>query len=224
MRLLSDLAGTLRTAFRVGRSALDASGLSAARTHALPNKSGTIALLDDLDDLEGQIGGKMTNPMTTAGDMIRGGTSGAPERVAAGTNGHVMTMVAGVPGWALPGSADVDFTIIYPNGGSAASPANVSSNTRYVEAHPFPGFHCLCEAEVFAGGKWLQTGWIYSDSLGSFGVAAHIFDGSLIVQTGTTRLAGGSDVSGNPRGDNVNPIFGPSPCRVKIWKVKGAVA
>jgi hypothetical protein len=48
MRLLSDLAGTLRTAFRVGRSALDASGLSAARTHALPDKSGTVALLDDL--------------------------------------------------------------------------------------------------------------------------------------------------------------------------------
>lgn len=50
--------------------------------------------------LQGQVTARMTNPMTTAGDMIRGGTSGAPERVAAGTNGHVMTMVAGVPGWA----------------------------------------------------------------------------------------------------------------------------
>ena len=87
MRLLSDLAGTLRTAFRVGRSALDASGLSAARTHALPNKSGTIALLDDLDDLEGQIGGKMSNPMTTAGDLIVGGTAGAPTRLGGGSDG-----------------------------------------------------------------------------------------------------------------------------------------
>lgn len=50
--------------------------------------------------LQGQVTARMTNPMTTAGDMIRGGTSGAPERVAAGTNGYVWTMVAGVPGWA----------------------------------------------------------------------------------------------------------------------------
>ena len=48
MRFFSDLAGTLRAAFRVGLGMLDASGLTAARTHALPNKSGTIALLDDV--------------------------------------------------------------------------------------------------------------------------------------------------------------------------------
>jgi len=120
-------------------------------------------------------------------------------------------------------ASDVDFTIIYPNGGSAASPANVAANTRYVEVNPFAGFYCLCEAEIFDSGKWLQTGWIYSDSLGSFGVAAHIYDGSLIVQTGSARLTGGSAVSGNPRGDNVNPVFGPAPCRVKVWKVKGAI-
>lgn len=57
--------------------------------------------------LQGQVTARMTNPMTTAGDMIRGGTSGAPERVAAGTNGHVWTMVSGVPVWAAPsGGAD----------------------------------------------------------------------------------------------------------------------
>lgn len=50
--------------------------------------------------LQGQVTARMTNPMTAAGDMIRGGTSGAPERVAAGTNGYVWTMTAGVPGWA----------------------------------------------------------------------------------------------------------------------------
>lgn len=54
--------------------------------------------------LQGQVTARMTNPMTAAGDMIRGGTSGAPERVAAGTNGYVWTMVAGVPVWAAAGS------------------------------------------------------------------------------------------------------------------------
>ena len=75
-----------------------------------------IALSGDVGDLTGFPGGTttfmradgafaspaagMTNPMTTAGDMIVGGASGAPGRVAAGTNGYVWTMVAGSPAWA----------------------------------------------------------------------------------------------------------------------------
>ena len=45
-------------------------------------------------------GGGMTNPMTTAGDMIIGGASGAPERLAAGTNTtDALGMAAGAPAW-----------------------------------------------------------------------------------------------------------------------------
>jgi len=47
--------------------------------------------------------GKMTNPMTTSGDLIYGGASGTPTRLAAGTNGHVLTLAAGVPTWAAGG-------------------------------------------------------------------------------------------------------------------------
>ena len=36
-------------------------------------------------------GGGMSNPMTTAGDVIIGGTAGAPVRLAAGTATHVLT-------------------------------------------------------------------------------------------------------------------------------------
>lgn len=45
-------------------------------------------------------GGGMTNPMTTDGDIIIGGTSGTPQRLPAGTNGYVLTMVSGAPAWA----------------------------------------------------------------------------------------------------------------------------
>lgn len=48
-------------------------------------------------------GGGMTNPMTTAGDIIIGGASGTPTRLAAGTNAYVLTMVAGAPAWAAAG-------------------------------------------------------------------------------------------------------------------------
>lgn len=60
-------------------------------------------------------------------------------------NGAVVdvTSIAGIIGLteALAGkvnAGDMDFTIIYPNGGSSSSPANVSINTRYVESNPFP--------------------------------------------------------------------------------------
>ncbi len=45
------------------------------------------------------------NPMTTAGDIIIGGTGGAPTRLAAGTEGHALTIVSGVPAYAAPRGA-----------------------------------------------------------------------------------------------------------------------
>ena len=42
------------------------------------------------------------NPMTTASDIIIGGTAGAASRLAAGTNGQVLTMVSGAPAWTAP--------------------------------------------------------------------------------------------------------------------------
>ena len=45
-------------------------------------------------------GGGMTNPMTAAGDLIVGGTGGAPERLAVGSEGQVLTVVSGAPAWA----------------------------------------------------------------------------------------------------------------------------
>lgn len=62
-----------------------------------------------IDELAGGGGGGgMTNPMTTAGDLIRGGTSGAPARLAVGTNGQVLTVVSGAPAWATAGTGSGD--------------------------------------------------------------------------------------------------------------------
>jgi hypothetical protein len=41
----------------------------------------------------------IVNPITTAGDIIIGGTSGAATRLAATTNGYVLTLVSGSPAW-----------------------------------------------------------------------------------------------------------------------------
>lgn len=48
----------------------------------------------------------LENPMTTAGDLIKGGASGAPARVAIGTEGQVLKVVSGTPAWAAESGGD----------------------------------------------------------------------------------------------------------------------
>jgi hypothetical protein len=43
----------------------------------------------------------LTNPMDGPGQMLRGGTGGALVKIAAGTDGDVLTMVSGLPAWAV---------------------------------------------------------------------------------------------------------------------------
>lgn len=46
--------------------------------------------------------GDFSNPMTTAGDIIKGGSSGTPARLAVGTAGQVLTVSGGAPTWQTP--------------------------------------------------------------------------------------------------------------------------
>lgn len=50
-------------------------------------------------------GAGLTNPMTTAGDIITGGASGVPQRLGIGTNGQTLTVVSGAPAWASAATA-----------------------------------------------------------------------------------------------------------------------
>jgi len=77
----------------------------------------------------------MSNPMTTSGDVIYGGASGTPTRLAAGSNGKVLTMTAGIPAWG-PGQSGMataaatlnDFPFYTGPGGYGSSAIN--STTR----------------------------------------------------------------------------------------------
>ena len=74
-----------------------------------------------------------SNPMTTAGDLMIGGVSGTPIRLAAGTNGYLLTIVSGTPEWAAatgdtgtPSGANTQLQ--YNNSGTFGASAGLSWN------------------------------------------------------------------------------------------------
>ncbi|MET4733932.1 hypothetical protein ABIE64_002661 [Thalassospira sp. MBR-102] len=118
--------------------------------------------------------------------------------------------------------AKTDFTIIYPNGGSEVSPANVVSPNRYVEANPFADSRVNCRVEVFVGGVWADPGWAYITGNGGYGVVAGQVEDQIIVQTGSSACVGTSPTCGGLHGYGGAGLTS-VPCRVLVHKTKGTV-
>lgn len=119
--------------------------------------------------------------------------------------------------------SEVDFTIIYPNGGSEASPATIAGNSRYVESNPFPGFMVMATVEIFAGGEWFDPGVMQLSGTTSYGAkASQLNDGEIVVRTNPSGLMNNPAHSG--AASTVSTLVSSAPCRVKVWKVKGAIA
>lgn len=79
--------------------ALIASGT--AGVSSFNSRTGNVTLTSA--DVEGALGfTPVSNPMTAAGDIIIGGTSGAVASLAPGANGDVLTLVSGLPAWSAP--------------------------------------------------------------------------------------------------------------------------
>lgn len=75
-------------------------------------------------------GSGMTNPMTTAGDIITGGAAGAAQRLAAGVNGQRLTMVGGAPAWAY----DLGATITESTTSRTAALTGIGNYIRFTNA------------------------------------------------------------------------------------------
>lgn len=122
--------------------------------------------------------------------------------------------------------AATGFTIIYPNGGSAASPATVAINSRYVSANPFPGSYVMCVPQVLWNGIWGDPGWDGNTGSGgqAIGVRAGMANADVVVQTGITALLGASFIGGSMHGVPSGTIVStPLPCRVLCWELKGVM-
>ena len=123
-------------------------------------------------------------------------------------------------------SALADFAIIYPNGGSASTPASIATNARYITDNPFPGFHVLTQIEILVGSVWSDPGWDGNTGTGgnTYGtIAAQALpSGKIIVQTGAGGLMANSNLTGSGHGWTGGTVA-TAPCRVKVWKVRGAI-
>jgi hypothetical protein len=67
--------------------------------------------------------------MTTAGDIIKGGASGAAARLAVGTNGQVLTVASGAPAWAAASEGGASYTAPPTSGWTWANQASAAVAT-----------------------------------------------------------------------------------------------
>jgi hypothetical protein len=73
------------------------------------------------------------NPMTTAGDLIDGGTAGAAQRLALGSTGQVLTVSGGAPTWSASSPA---VPVSIANGGTGQTSAGAAFNALNPNAAP----------------------------------------------------------------------------------------
>jgi hypothetical protein len=67
----------------------------------------------------------MNNPMTTAQDIIKGGASGVPARLAVGSNGDVLTVTAGSVGWAAAAGGSGKLIVVNETVVAGSAAANI---------------------------------------------------------------------------------------------------
>lgn len=116
---------------------------------------------------------------------------------------------------------DLDTAIIYPNDGSAASPANVSTSYREPMDNPFTGSFVNCTAQVLYDGSWGAANWAALVGSGGTGITAIQLDDDIVVQSGSYRiLFSNGYMQGHPFGTITAQTS--LPCRVIVEKTKGA--
>ena len=144
--LPTSAGGTGLTSYTSG-GALYTTSTTAITSGTLPISAGGTGATTKTDAFDA------LSPMTTAGDIIYGGTSGSGTRLGVGTNGQVLTLASGAPAWtSLPSSGVTTLAAIgsVPN----ANGASISSTTLNLQpASAGYGGVVTTAAQTFAGAK-----------------------------------------------------------------------
>ncbi|WP_273823015.1 hypothetical protein [Pseudomonas asplenii] len=174
-----------------------------------------------------------------ARNFITDGTNGTP-RVGTETRPKEVTYtwcIVGATTSSNPGAVDVtalatqvnaqqaqletiDFTIIYPNGGTEASPALTAAGSRYTNPSPWPGKRIICEAQLLYNGSWVSAGW-WTTSGTAIGTKSSQNADTVITAVGVGGCMIGYQYGGGSSDYNVGSTSANLPVRVRCWKVKG---
>lgn len=148
-------------------------------------------------------------------------TAGSRGSVPPPATGDQNKVLSGGGVWIDPPSGGAD-AILYPNGGTEASPANATVGARYTLTNPWgAGVKVIAIAEILVGGEWGTTGWVGGSTSGYGVQAAQRDNGNIIVTVGGAGTYAGSSYAGgsiNVTGNGT--VTAAVPCRVKLWKVK----
>ena len=153
------------------------------------------------------------SPMTTAGDIIIGGTAGAATRLAVGTDGQVLKVVSGAPAWAAEtgsGGAPDDATYIVqiangdlPNAqamGALGTGIVKNTTTTGVQSIAVAGTDYVAPGAVTTSGIQMNTARLLGRTTASAGAVEEITVGSgLSLSAGALTATGGGgsgDVTG----------------------------
>lgn len=116
-----------------------------------------------------------------------------------------------------------NFAIIYPNGGTAENPAEVATNSRYVEKNPFKGYYVSCIPQIYFNDKWFTLPWNSDAGTGhsSYGISASAVNDEIIIWIGSQALC----VTDSQAYILAQPITGitenltSAPCRVLVYRL-----
>jgi len=105
------------------------SSINVNTTGTASNVTGTVAIANGgTGQTTASAGFNALSPLTTAGDILYGGTSGAGTRLGIGTSGQVLTVVSGLPAWQnVSGTGTVTSVSVVSANGFAGTVANATS-------------------------------------------------------------------------------------------------
>ena len=195
--------GSYGTTTSIPQLIVDAQGrITSASNVIIPTASNTTAgLLSNTDWTT--FNGKITNPMTTAGDILFGGTSGTPTRLATGTG---FLKGGATPTYSVVNlaSSDVSGTLPLTNGGTGATTA-IAARTN-LGLGTLATLNTITSAEITDGAiaatdlnamsatngqvlKFNGTAWVpSSDDVGG-GATPTLATGQILIGNGTTNSA-----------------------------------
>ncbi len=136
---------------------------------------------------------------------------------AASSHTHTASQITDFATAVTASGGAVESTWLYPNGGTAATPGNITTNQRFTLASPWPGYKVKCIVEVLSSGAWGMAGWCswYNGGMYAVGVSATQSGDTIIVQSGNYGVCNAGNISG---GSFTSSFAGPVPCRVYCEK------